>query len=201
MAATSVVPVPPGPMEREWTTPDRGTVGIIFLIVTETALFSIFVVTYLVYIGKSLNGPYPREVLSIPIIASICLLLSSWTVYRAEHALQHNHLDRFKLWWIITILLGGEFLIATGVEWYHLITKEHFTISTNLAGSTFYSLVGLHASHVIVGLTFLLLVLIVTLAGFPIQTQFRRVRFLSWYWHFVDGIWVVVFTVVYIIGR
>ncbi len=201
MATTSIVAVPPRSMEQEWKTPDRGTVGIIFLIVTETALFSIFVVTYLVYIGKSLNGPYPREVLSIPIIASICLLSSSWTVYRAEHALLHNNLGSFKLWWILTILLGGEFLTATAVEWYHLITKDHFTISTNLAGSTFYSLVGLHASHVIVGLTFLLLVLIVTLAGFPIQTQFRRVKFLSWYWHFVDGIWVIVFTVVYIIGR
>ena len=201
MGASAIVAVPPGSMEQEWKTPDRGTVGIIFLIITETALFSIFVVTYLVYIGKSLNGPYPKDVLSIPIVASICLLSSSLTVYFAEHALKHNDLGRFKLWWIVTILLGGEFLTATGLEWYHLITKEHFTISTNLAGSTFYSLVGLHASHVVVGLTFLMLVLIVTLLGFPIQTQFRRVKFLSWYWHFVDGVWVIVFTVVYIIGR
>jgi cytochrome c oxidase subunit III len=187
--------------ERAWNLPDRGTVGIIFLIITESALFAIFVAAYLVYIGHSLTGPYPKDVLEIPIFSTICLWSSSLTVYFAEHALQKNQLGRFKLWWIITILLGLEFLTATGLEWVHLIYKDHLTISTNLFGSTFYSLVGLHASHVVVGLTFLLLVLVVTLAGFPIHTQFRRVKFLSWYWHFVDAVWVIVFTVVYIIGR
>ena len=188
-------------MERDWNLPDRGTVGIIFLIVTETALFAIFVAAYLVYIGRSLVGPYPRDVLEIPVVASICLLSSSLTVYFAEHALKHNSIGKFKLWWAATIILGLEFLISTGLEWKKLISEDHLTISTNLFGSTFYALVGLHGSHVIVGLTFLLLVLIVTMMGFPIQTQFRRVKFLSWYWHFVDAIWVVVFTVVYVIGR
>lgn len=188
-------------LEREWKLPDRGTVGIIFLIVTETALFAIFVAAYLIYIGKSVVGPYPKDVLDIPILASICLLSSSLTVYFAEHALLHGKLAQFKIWWVVTILLGLEFITSTGLEWRKLITEDHLTISTNLFGSTFYSLVGLHASHVIVGLTFLLIVLVVTLLGFPIETQFRRVKFLSWYWHFVDGIWVIVFTVVYLIGR
>ena len=188
-------------MEQDWKLPDRGTVGIIFLIVTESALFAIFVAAYLIYIGKSPFGPRPRDVLEIPVFSSICLLSSSLTVYFAEHALLHNKLGRFKLWWSITILLGLEFLIGTGMEWRKLIYEDHLTISTNLFGSTYYSLVGLHASHVIVGLTFLILVFAVTLMGFPIQTQFRRVKFLSWYWHFVDAIWVVVFTVVYVIGR
>ena len=188
-------------LEQEWKLPDRGTVGVIFLIITESSLFAIFVAVYLVYIGKSLVGPYPKEVLELPILSSICLLSSSLTIVMAEHALEHNNLSLFKLWWFITIALGLEFLTSTGVEWHKLIYKDHLTISTNLFGSTYYSLVGLHASHVIVGLSFLSLVLIATLRGFPIQTQQRRVRFLSWYWHFVDGIWVVVFTVVYIIGR
>ena len=187
-------------MEREWTTPDRGKIGVIFLIVTETALFTIFVATYLIYIGASLTGPYPKDVLERPILATICLLSSSATIMLAERYLHRSQLGLFKLWWTITILLGGYFLLATGIEWRKLISEDHLTISTNLFGSTFYSLVGLHASHVIVGLTFLLLVLIVTLRGFPIQTQLRRVLFLSWYWHFVDAVWVVVFTVVYIIG-
>ncbi len=188
-------------MEQEWTVPDRGKVGIIFLIVTETALFTIFVAAYLIYIGKSLTGPYPRDVLELPILASICLFSSSGTIVFAEHALAKNEMGRFKIWWSLTILLGAYFLLATGMEWRKLIYEDHLTISTNLFGSTFYSLVGLHASHVIVGLTFLVLVLAVTLLGFPIQTQLRRVLFLSWYWHFVDAIWVVVFTVVYIVGR
>ena len=201
MAAGHIVAEHPLQMEREWRLPDRGTVGIIFLIVTESVLFSMFVIAYLIYTGKSLIGPYPKDVLELPILASICLLSSSGTIVFAEHALKHNQIGKFKLWWIVTILLGAYFLWATGAEWHKLIYEDHLTISTNLFGTTFYSLVGLHASHVIVGLTFLTIVLIVTLLGFPIHTQLRRVLFLSWYWHFVDAVWVVVFTVVYIIGR
>ena len=202
MSAGNLVVIDALEMEREWTTPDRGKVGIVFLIITETALFSIFVAAYLIYIGKSLTGPYPKDALKeLPILASICLLSSSGTIVVAEHALEKNELGRFKLWWLVTILLGGYFLFATGLEWRKLIYEDHLTIATNLFGSTFYSLVGLHASHVTVGLIFLLLVLVVTLRGFPIQTQLRRVLFLSWYWHFVDVVWVVVCTVVYVTGR
>ena len=188
-------------IEQNWVLPDRGKVGIAFLIITETALFTIFVVAYLVYIGKSVAGPQPKDVLELPILSSICLFSSSATIVFAERALHKGALGLFKIWWLLTILLGLEFLGSTALEWYNLIYKEGLTISTNLFGTTFYSLVGLHASHVIVGMMFLLLVMGVTLAGFPIQTQMRRVMFLSWYWHFVDAIWVVVFTVVYIIGR
>ncbi len=188
-------------MEQNWTLPDRGKVGIAFLIITETALFTIFVVAYLVYMGKSVNGPQPKDVLELPIFSSICLFSSSATIVFAERALHHGALGLFKIWWALTIILGLEFLGSTAAEWYHLIYKDGLTISTNLFGTTFYALVGLHASHVIVGMLFLLLVMAVTLRGFPIQTQMRRVMFLSWYWHFVDAIWVVVFTVVYIIGR
>ena len=175
--------------------------GVIFLIVTETALFTIFVVAYLVYTGKSLAGPYPKDVLDLPILASICLLSRSATIVFAENSLKKHRLGMFKLWWLATILLGLEFLVSTGMEWRKLIYEDHLTVSTNLFGTTFYSLVGLHASHVIVGLCFLILVMLVTLRGFPIATQERRVKFLSWYWHFVDGVWIIVFTVVYVIGR
>jgi cytochrome c oxidase subunit 3 len=188
-------------LEKAWSLPDKGKVGIAFLIITESALFTIFVVAYLVYIGKSISGPQPKDVLELPILSSICLFSSSATIVIAERALHRGALAAFKLWWALTIVLGLEFLISTGIEWHTLIYKDGLTISTNLFGTTFYSLVGLHASHVIVGMLFLLLVFFVTMAGFPIQTQFRRVMFLSWYWHFVDAIWVVVLTVVYIIGR
>jgi len=188
-------------LEQNWTLPDRGKVGIAFLIITETALFTIFVVAYLVYMGKSISGPQPKDVLELPIFSSLCLLSSSATIVFAERALHHGKMAAFKLWWLLTIALGLEFLVGTGMEWYKLIFKDGLTISTNLFGTTYYSLVGLHASHVIVGMIFLLLTFFVTLAGFPIQTQMRRVMFLSWYWHFVDGIWVVVFTVVYLLGR
>lgn len=187
-------------LEREWKTPDRGAVGIIFLIITESVLFLMFAMVYLIYIGQSVTGPYPKDVLETPIAATVCLLSSSFTMLAAEKFLEHGRLALFKIWWAVTIGLGLFFLYYTGMEWNKLIFHDHLTISTNLFGTTFYSLVGLHASHVTVGMFFLLLVLTVSLMGFPIETQKRRIKFLSWYWHFVDAVWVIVFTVVYVIS-
>lgn len=181
--------------------PDKGFVGIACMILAESSLFAVFVVAYLFYVGKSLNGPYPKDILEYPIWATICLLSSSLTIVLAERALARHQMGAFKAWWAVTILLGAEFIRQTAIEWHHFIHDLNFTVATNLFGTTFYTLVGLHASHVIVGLFFLLLVMIVTLTGFPIATQERRVKILSVYWHFVDAVWVVVFTVVYVIGR
>jgi cytochrome c oxidase subunit 3 len=119
----------------------------------------------------------------------------------AERALKKGSTRRFGFWWLATIALGGYFLFGTGVEWKHLIFDEGLTIQTNLFGTTFYSLVGLHAFHVIVGLLALLFVMALTLAGAVKQEHVERVEVLGLYWHFVDVVWIVVFTVVYIIGR
>jgi cytochrome c oxidase subunit III len=185
----------------EWSLPSRRKVGVIGVILTESALFTIFVIAYLFYMGKSPTGPYPNQVLDLPILATICLLSSSVTVVLAERAFRRGHDGGFRLWWLITILLAVVFLGSTALEWRRLIFKDHLTISTNLFGTTFYSLVGLHASHVIVGLILLVLVLILSLRGYVTRAHSEHVEMLSWYWHFVDGIWVIVFTVVYIIGR
>lgn len=185
----------------EWTLPSRGRVGMVGLIVTESALFSIFVVAYLFYIGKSLSGPYPADVLEFPVVATICLLSSSITIMLAEQALRKGQIRRFSLWWFLTILLGAQFLGATAVEWYRLIFASNLTIGTNLFGTTFYSLVGFHAFHVTVGLAMLTLVLVLSAVGYVRKEHAERVEVLSWYWHFVDVVWVVVLTVVYIIGR
>jgi cytochrome c oxidase subunit III len=185
----------------EWTLPPRGRMGMVTLIATESAFFSIFVVAYLFYIGKSLNGPYPKDVLDLPIFATICLLSSSLTITLAERGLKRGHVGVFSLWWALTILLGGAFMGATAVEWHGLIFEDGLTIATNLFGTTFYSLVGFHAGHVTVGLILLILVLVLSVLGYVKQAHAERVEVLSWYWHFVDAVWVVVFTVVYIIGR
>jgi cytochrome c oxidase subunit 3 len=196
--ATAIV-LPP---VEETTLLDRGKVGLACLIFTEIALFSIFVVAYIFYIGKSLNGPYPKDVLTVPIWATICLLSSSATVEMAIRSLRRHAGGAFKLWLGLTILLGAEFLHRTAVEWHKLITQDHLTIATNLFGTTYYALVGLHASHVVIGLTLLTLVLLIALRGFNVGgPQERRVELLSWYWHFVDAVWVVVLTVVYVVGR
>ncbi|MDQ1470559.1 MAG: cytochrome c oxidase subunit [Bryobacterales bacterium] len=201
MAYTASPPLDATTAATEWKPPDRGTVGIASFIVAETALFAIFVAAYLFYLGKSLNGPYPRDVLTVPVTATICLLSSSGTIVMAERALQRHQTGPFRLWWMLTTALAAIFLVMTGMEWWKLIRHDHLTVSTNCFGSTYYGLVGLHASHVIVGLFFLTLVLLVSFRGFPITTQERRIKLLSWYWHFVDAVWVVVFTVVYVIGR
>jgi cytochrome c oxidase subunit 3/cytochrome o ubiquinol oxidase subunit 3 len=185
----------------EWSLPSRRKVGVIGLILTESALFTIFVVAYLFYIGKSATGPYPNQVLELPILATVCLLSSSLTVVLAERAFRRGNNRGFQLWWLVTIILAAVFLGATALEWHKLIFRDHLTISTNLFGTTFYSLVGLHASHVIVGLILLVLVFILSLRGHVTEAHAEHVEMLSWYWHFVDGIWVIVFTVVYIIGR
>jgi cytochrome c oxidase subunit 3 len=186
--------------EPEWVLPDRGRVGVLCLIATEFAIFTIFVVAYVFYIGKSLTGPTPSQVLELPVWATICLLSSSVTVAIAERALKANRVRDFQIWTGATILLGLEFLRNTAVEWRHLINDFHLTVTTNLFGTTFYSLVGLHASHVVIGLSLLLLTFILGLRG-SMQGQGRRFELLSWYWHFVDAVWVAVFTVVYVIGR
>jgi cytochrome c oxidase subunit 3 len=200
MTPTIVLEQTPAVTQPAWTLPDRGRVGVFCLFTTEFALFSIFVVAYVFYIDKSLTGPTPSEVLELPIWATICLLSSSITVAIAERALKASQIQRFKLWTGVTILLGLEFLRNTAVEWRHLINDFHLTITTNLFGTTFYSLVGLHASHVAIGLTLLLLTLVLGFRG-SMQGQSRRFELLSWYWHFVDAVWVAVFTVVYVIGR
>lgn len=186
--------------QTEWRLPDRGQVGVACLIATEFVLFTIFVVAYVFYIGKSLTGPTPDQVLHLPVWPTICLLSSSVTAGLAAKALAGYRTSRFQILVAATILLGGEFLRQTAMEWRHLITVDHLTITTNLFGTTFYSLVGLHASHVVIGLTLLLLTLILSLRG-GMYGQARRFELLAWYWHFVDAVWVVVFTVVYVIGR
>jgi cytochrome c oxidase subunit 3 len=184
-----------------WTLPSRGRVGMFCLIVAEAAIFTIFVVAYIFYLGKSVTGPTPQQVLDVPIFNTICLLSSSLTIHFADRALERGQMAAFKILWFLTLALGAIFLIGTGREWDRLIYTSGLTISTNLFGTTYYSLVGLHAFHVIVGLLGLGLVMVLALMSKLKQEHAGRVGVWSLYWHFVDAVWVVVFTVVYIIGR
>ena len=185
---------------RAWRLPDRGKVAMAGLIVAESAIFTIFVVAYLFYLGKSLTGPTPRDVLEVPIFYTICLLSSSVTIHLAGKRLERYESKMFLVYWLITIALGATFMFGTAQEWRRLIYEHGLTISTNLFGTTYYSLVGLHAFHVTLGLVMLTIVAWLSTAV-DIRRQSRRVAALSLYWHFVDVVWVVVFTVVYVIGR
>jgi cytochrome c oxidase subunit III len=171
------------------------------LIAGETAIFTIFIVAYIYYIGKSLSGPTPRQILSVPIFNTVCLLSSSLTIHFAVRALERGRIAAFRLFWFLTLTLGAIFLVGTGREWHRLIYREGFTISTNLFGTTYYSLVGLHAFHVSVGVLGLLTVMVFALAARVNQEHAERLHVFSLYWHFVDTVWIAVFTVVYIVGR
>jgi cytochrome c oxidase subunit 3/cytochrome o ubiquinol oxidase subunit 3 len=186
----------PGPVSAS-----RGRAGIIGLIVAESSLFAVFVVAYLFYIGKSLTGPYPRDVLELPLFNTICLLSSSVTVALAVRALRRGQARRSGQWFLLTLGLGAVFLVGTAREWYRLIVGHGLTIGTNLFGSTFYALVGLHATHVSLGIVVLALLSVFAYAGALRGEDVPRAELAAWYWHFVDAVWIVVFTVVYVVGR
>ena len=194
-------PQPP-PVVRE---PTLGAAqwGMITFLVSEAAFFGTLIATYMTFLGKDKAGPTPREALSLPLVlgTTICLLSSSATIHRAEQMLRRGARTGFCLWWAATIALGVVFLLGTAYEWSELITRHHLTISRNLFGTTYYTLIGFHGLHVSAGVVVMLVVLGLAV-GRPLDgVRPLVVELVSWYWHFVDGVWVAVFTVVYLIGR
>jgi len=199
MTQTTAIPISAD--EQPWILPNKGIVGMWCLIAAEAAIFMIFVVAYVYYLGKSLSGPTPAQVLELPILGTICLLSSSLTVHAAVTALRKGAVRRCTLALAATVVLGSAFLLTTAKEWHHLIYEIGLTIRTNLFGTTYFSLVGLHATHVVVGLLLLTAALLFSLSGRVTEHHAERLEVLSLYWHFVDAVWVVVFLVVYVIGR
>ena len=199
MPMTSVLQ--PASQTVDWSQPSPRRAGIIGLIMAEASLLGIFVVAYLFYIGKSLSGPYPSEVLELPVLNTVCLLASSVTVGLAVRALRQGERGQAGLWLPLTALLGAIFLAGTAREWYRLIVDHGLTISTNLFGTTFYSLVGFHAFHVTVGVLILALLSVFIWSRALQPAHAEHVELVSWYWHFVDGVWMLVLTVVYVVGR
>jgi cytochrome c oxidase subunit 3 len=178
---------------------DPHQVGMLAFLVSEAAFFATLLVTYVVFLGQDTSGPTPAEVLSLPlaVLGTLLLVGSSATVHAAEHAWHKQDRLHFANWWLATIALGAGFLAVTAYEWQGLIYRDGLTISRNLFGTTYFTLVGFHALHVTVGL---LLMLLVWRATWRLP-QSVAVTLVAWYWHFVDGVWLVVFAVVYWLGR
>jgi cytochrome c oxidase subunit 3/cytochrome o ubiquinol oxidase subunit 3 len=177
--------------------------GMIAFLGAEASFFSTLIVAYLTFLGKDTVGPTPAEALSLPLVVgtTICLLASSATIHQAERMLGRTGTRGFVVWWSATIALGVIFLAGTAYEWRNLIVEHHLTISRNLFGTTYYTLVGFHGLHVSGGVITMLIVLGLALRRHVTEANPLGVEMVAWYWHFVDAVWVVVFTVVYVIGR
>jgi cytochrome c oxidase subunit 3/cytochrome o ubiquinol oxidase subunit 3 len=194
------LPVPPPIEPEQWLSPVQW--GVASFLLSEVAFFGTLIATYVSFLGKELSGPTPA-VLSLPVTigTTICLLSSSVTIHLAERALRAGATTIFMAWWLATIGLGAAFLTGTGFEWHALITEHGLTISRNVFGSAYYTLVGFHALHVTIGVIVLLIVLGLALRGHVSTGRPVAAEMTSWYWHFVDVVWIVVFTVVYLLGR
>jgi cytochrome c oxidase subunit 3/cytochrome o ubiquinol oxidase subunit 3 len=200
--AGQTFPVPPAVAPDRFLSPAQW--GVLSFLVSEAALFCTLIVVYIFYRGvKDTVGPTPGEVLKLPLVActTACLLSSSVTVHFAEKRLRGGSRGGFLLLWAATIALGVLFLLGTAYEWHGLIYHHGLTISRNLFGTTYYTLVGLHALHVTGGVTVMLIVLGLALGRRVTSANHEAVGLVSWYWHFVDAVWLVVFTVVYLVGR
>jgi cytochrome c oxidase subunit 3 len=174
--------------------------GMLAFLLSEVALFSTLIVTYLTFMGQDRVGPTPAEALSLPlaIATTMCLLSSSVTVHLAG---QKIGTTAFALWWSLTIVLAIVFLLGTAYEWHELIEKHHLTISRNLFGTTYYTLVGFHALHVTIGVIAMISVLAFAQVYKLAALTHAPIELVSWYWHFVDMVWIVVFVVVYLVSR
>ncbi len=192
------LPIPPD-VEPEKT---LGTAewGMLSFLLSEVAFFCTLIVAYVLFKGRDTVGPTPGEVLSLKLVlvTTAMLLASSVTVHLATHSIAHGRVGPFRLWWGATIALGIGFLAGTAYEWYGLIVHDHLTISRNLFGTTFYTLVGFHAFHVSMGVLAMTIVMVLVLRNRIGPEHALAPHLISWYWHFVDVVWLVVFVIVYL---
>ncbi len=169
---------------------------------SECMLFGSLIATYLSYEGKSVVGPTPQEILNIPLtsVSTFALLMSSLAMVLALAAVTRGDGRGAKLWLTTTAGLGTVFLTLQAIEFTEFV-HEGLTISTNLFGSTFYVLTGCHGLHVLVGVIWLSTLLIQSMRGKLGPDKAMTVELAGLYWHFVDVVWIVIFTVVYLIQR
>jgi heme/copper-type cytochrome/quinol oxidase subunit 3 len=167
---------------------------------SDCMFFGTLIATYMVYKNRSLDGPLPREIFDIPYtsVSAFVLLLSSLTMVLALAALQHGDERRMRIWLSATALLGCVFLGGQYYE-FNIFYHEGLTLSRNLFGSTFFTLTGFHGTHVAIGVFWLLSLVAQSLRGRLHQEHSLMVEIAGLYWHFVDIVWILIFTLVYLI--
>ncbi len=167
---------------------------------SECLLFGALISTYLLYRGRSTSGPTPAQVYDIPYtsVSSFVLLMSSLTMVLALAAIQRGEHQKLRAWLMATALLGMTFIGGQVYEFTRFV-QEGLTLKTNLFGTTFFVLTGFHGAHVSIGILMLLSLFGMSLDGRLPTARSETVELVGLYWHFVDIVWIVIFTVVYLI--
>jgi cytochrome c oxidase subunit 1/cytochrome c oxidase subunit I+III len=179
--------------------PERLRAGVVAFIISESAFFGVLILAYLYYQAAPAGGPSARDLSLLKTgFFSLCLFASSFAIWRAEAGLERGDAGAMQRWLAATVGLGAAFLAGQGLE-YRGLFRTGVSVHSNLFATTFFTLTGFHGLHVGVGLVALLIVLGRALAG-DFRTGGRNVlRAVGLYWHFVDGVWLVVFSTVYLL--
>ena len=167
---------------------------------SECLLFGALISTYLLYRGRSVVGPFPHDVYDIPYtsVSSFVLLMSSLTMVLALAAMQRKDQRRMRVWLVTTALLGVTFIGGQVYE-FTVFYRAGLTLHENLFGSSFFVLTGFHGAHVTIGILMLLSLFTISAKGRLAEDRTETVELIGLYWHFVDVVWIVIFTVVYLI--
>ena len=168
---------------------------------SDCMFFGSLIATYLAYKGKSITGPYPEDVFSIPVtsVSTFVLLMSSMSMVLAYSALTRGSLKGFRIWVLSTVILGITFLAFQTFEFRDFV-QHGLTPRTNLFGTTFFTLTGFHGAHVTLGVVWLLSLFFYSFRGGVTPERNLDVDLAALYWHFVDVVWIVIFTVIYLFG-
>jgi heme/copper-type cytochrome/quinol oxidase subunit 3 len=180
---------------------EKNKLGMSLFLLSEANFFLMLILAYAYYHAVSVTGPTAETALH-PLktaIYTMFLLASSFSIWRAEKNFKNRRHSRLCAWLLITIVLGSVFLFGQGNEYVELI-RNHITISRDLFGTTFFTLTGFHGLHVMVGLLALTILLGLALAGDFVHPRPVGVEVVALYWHFVDVVWIVIFSVVYLRG-
>jgi len=168
---------------------------------SDVMFFGAFIATYLVYRGKSLVGPYPSEVLDIPLttISTFVLLMSSLAMVLGLHYVKEGQKNKATLWILAVVVLGAIFM---GFQFYEFREFGHLGLTprTNIFGTTFFILTGIHGAHVTIGVFWMAFMAYSSHKGALRQDNALDLEIAGLYWHFVDIVWIVIFTVIYLIS-
>ena len=168
---------------------------------SDCMFFAALVATYMVYRGQSLTGPYPIDIIDVPIttISTFVLLCSSFAMVQALSATNRDDQRGIRIWLLATAILGAIFIGFQIFEFNHF-KNAGLTLGTNLFGATFFTLTGFHGAHVTVGIIWLLGMLVVAMKGRLGPASALDVELVGLYWHFVDIVWIIIFTLLYLIA-